>query len=316
MKYKIFVDGQEGTTGLEINERLEKIKNIEVLKIDKDKRKDQEEKRKYLNSADLVFLCLPDAASKESVSLIENQNTKVIDASTAFRTDDNWVYGLPELSKEQRELIKNSKRVANPGCHATGFITAMYPLVSLGIVPKDYSTVCYSLTGYSGGGKKLIQRYNENIFDKNDLNSPQLYALGLTHKHLPEMKKICSLMYEPLFSPILGNFYRGMAVSIPLLKRDLNKKVSAKELHGILSDYYKEERFVKVMPFGGEEYLDNGFLDPTGCNNTNNLQVFVFGNEEQIIVTSRLDNLGKGASGAAVQNMNIMLGMNEEEGLI
>lgn len=315
MKYKVFVDGQEGTTGLKINERLEVRSDIEVLKIDPDKRKDPAERSKLLNEADIAFLCLPDAAARESVSMVTNNTTRLIDASTAHRTQPEWVYGLPELSRGQRELIKSSRRVAVPGCHATGFNLALYPLVKEGIVPKDYPITCHSITGYSGGGKKLIELYETESENACNLESPRFYSLTLAHKHLPEMQKVTGLSYPPVFTPIVSNYYQGMSVSVPLVTRLLNKKPAARDIHEFLAAYYQGERFVKVMPYDCESCLDKGYLGATGCNNTNNIELYVFGHQEQVLILSRLDNLGKGASGAAIQNMNIMLGVDEGEGL-
>lgn len=315
MKYKIFVDGQEGTTGLKIHERLETRNDIEILKISAEKRKDIEERKRLINMSDIVFLCLPDASAKESVSLVENNNTRIIDASTAHRTNEEWVYGLPELDKTQREKIKTSKRVSVPGCYATGFNLAIFPLVKEGILPKDYPVTCHAISGYSGGGKKLIEQY-ETISECNEkLRSPRFYSLSLNHKHLPEMQKISGLQYAPLFTPIVANYFKGMSVSIPLLPRLLTKNISGSELQKFLTNYYKDEHFIKVMPYGDENNLDNGFLSATECNDTNTLQLFVFGNSEQLLLVSRLDNLGKGASGAAIQVMNIMLGLDEMHGL-
>jgi len=257
--YKIFVDGQAGTTGLKIHDELSKIANIEVLKIDSEKRKDYEARKALINEADIVFLCLPDAASREAVSMASNHKTKIIDASTAFRTDPDWTYGLPELHKNQRSKIKGSSRVAVPGCHATGFILAINPLIQEGIIPRDYPMSCYALTGYSGGGKKLISQYQNS--NQEQLFAPRPYALDLNHKHLPEMQLYSGLNFAPLFTPIVGNYYQGDAVSIPLFPR------------------------------------------------------FIFGHDDQILLVSRFDNLGKGASGAAIQNMNIMLGFDEGMGL-
>lgn len=315
MPYSVFVDGQEGTTGLKINERLSERKDIDLIKIDPEKRKDPEERRKLLQEADIAFLCLPDAAARESVALAGGGKTRIIDASTAHRTDPDWVYGLPELSRNQRALIKDAPRVSVPGCHASGFTLGLYPLVREGIVPADYAVTCQSVTGYSGGGKKLIGKYSDGGEGKKDLKSPRFYALGLQHKHLPEMQKVCGLQYPPLFTPIVGDFYQGMSVSVPLLKRLLLKKITPPEVQSLLAEYYAGERFVKVMPYESGSYLDEGFFDATWCNNTNRAEVFVFGNSDQILVITRLDNLGKGASGAAVQNMNIMLGLDEGTGL-
>lgn len=315
MKPKIFVDGQEGTTGLQIHEYLAQRSDLEILKIDSEKRRDLQERKRLLNEADIVFLCLPDAAAIESVSMIENPNTRVIDASTAHRTADGWSYGFPELSTEHRDAIKASKRVANPGCHATGFIAAVYPLVKEGILPKDYPFTSTSLTGYSGAGKKAIEKYEDSEYKDENTKCPRHYALGLTHKHLPEMQKVTGISYPPVFTPVISNFYKGMVVSVPLHTRLLPKKYSAKEIHSFLAEYYKNEKFIRVMPFNEEANLENGCLDSESCNDTNRLDIFVYGHEDQIIIISRLDNLGKGASGAAIQNMNIMLGLDESIGL-
>lgn len=321
MKHKVFVDGESGTTGLEIGERLKKRDDIELLKIAPELHRDINERKKMLNSADIVFLCLPDSAAVESASLIENENVKVIDASTAHRTNDGWVYGFPELNSDQSEKIKNSKRVAVPGCHATGFNAVVHPLVEGKILNKDYPLSATSVSGYSGGGKKLINSYEVERKDDPLLNSPRYYAFELHHKHIPEMVKINSLSFEPIFTPLVGNFYRGMLVSVPLCSRNLLKKAdggkfTAKDIHTYLSDYYKNKNFIKVMPFGGEGCLDGKFLGACGCNNTNVLKIFVFGHDDEILLISQLDNLGKGASGAAVQCMNLMLSLDETTSLI
>jgi len=313
MKYKIFVDGSEGTTGLKINERLAFRDDLEILKIDSDKRKDADERKKYINNADIVFLCLPDPAAKEAVSLIENPSTKVIDASTAHRTDINWAYGLPELSAAHRNKIKSSYRVAVPGCYATGFISIMYPLVAAGLVPKDYPVTIHAISGYSGGGKKRIEEYESP--EGNPYESPQLYGLGLTHKHIPEMTKISGLDSEPIFSPIISSFYNGMSVCVPLHRRLLPANLSKEAIHQYLAKHYSNEKFIKVMPLGCESSYTNSFLGATRVNDTNYLEIYVAGNDEQIMLISVLDNLGKGSSGAAIQNMNIMLGLNEDLGL-
>lgn len=311
MKYKIFVDGSEGTTGLKINERLASREDLDIIKIDNDKRKDLNERKKYINAADIVFLCLPDLAAKEAVSLIDNSSTKVIDASTAHRIDTNWAYGLPELSKEQRLKIQNSTRVAVPGCYATGFISLMYPLVSGGLVPADYPVTTHAMSGCSGGGKKLIDLFET---DKS-MESPQLYAFGLTHKHIPEMTTITGLSYPPIFLPIVCSYFKGMSVCVPLYKRLLAGSPTKQDIHKYLSNYYNEERFIKVMPLDSEKEFPNGFLGATKVNDTNNLEMYIVGNDDQIMLISVLDNLGKGSSGAAIQNMNIMLGLDEGLGL-
>jgi N-acetyl-gamma-glutamyl-phosphate reductase len=245
VKYKIFVDGQEGTTGLKIHDYLSKISNIEVINIESEKRKDYEARRALINEADVVFLCLPDSASRDSVSMVSN--TKIIDASTAFRTNQEWTYGLPELHKNQRNKIQNSSRVSIPGCHAIGFILAIHPLVAEGIIPTDYPTSCYSLTGYSGGGKRLISEYQNS--NREQLFAPRQYALNLNHKHLPEMQLYSGLNSAPLFTPIVGNYYQGDAVTIPLFPRMFIKNVTARDIQELLASYYKDERFIRVIPY-------------------------------------------------------------------
>jgi N-acetyl-gamma-glutamyl-phosphate reductase len=314
MKKKVFVDGQHGTTGLKINERLNGRKDIEVIEIPEAKRKDAATKKQFLNEADIVFLCLPDDAARESVSLIKKSSVTVIDCSTAHRTAPGWVYGLPELKKEQRTLIKKSSRIVVPGCHATGFVLMLYPLVKLGIISKDYPVTCHAVAGYSGGGKAMIADYSgENIPDY--VKNPRPYALGLNHKHVPEMTKIVGLTRPPIFAPTVVNVYNGEIVSIPLVRAYLKKQLSAADIRKALAEYYTGEKFVKVIPYPADDYLKNGFLTFTDCNGTNNLEIFVFGNKERILLSSRYDNLGKGASGAAIQNMNIILGVNEATGL-
>ncbi|QMV43092.1 N-acetyl-gamma-glutamyl-phosphate reductase [Cohnella cholangitidis] len=313
MRYQIFVDGQDGTTGLKIHDYLSKNSNVEVIKIDSESRKDRDARSSLINEADLVFLCLPDSASKEAVSMVRNKRTKIIDASTAFRTNLEWTYGLPELHKHQRNSIQNSTRVSVPGCHATGFILAIRPLVAEGIIPKDYPATCYSITGYSGGGKKLISAYSDSKSDQ--LFAPRHYALSLNHKHLPEMQLHSGLNSAPLFTPIVGSYYQGLALSIPLFPKMFLKQITAKEVQAVLAAYYKDERFIRVMPYESDAYLEDGFFNVLECNHTNYLDLFVFGNKDEILLLSRFDNLGKGASGAAIQNMNMMLGFDEDLGL-
>lgn len=315
---KIFVDGGHGTTGLVINERLSKYKNIEILQIDPEMRKDMEEKKKFLNEADIVFLCLPDEAAKASVSLIENDRTKVIDASTAHRIDPEWTYGLPELSKEHREAVKSAKRVANPGCHASAVAIAVYPLIKEGLIDADYPMTIHSLTGYSGGGKGLIAKYEDTAHDNPYHKGPRHYALGMNHKHQPEMMVQCGLREKPFFTPIVGNFYKGLVASIPLKRNLMKKKMTGRELQQFYATYYKDDYFIRVNPFGCDEYLFDGAFDISGSNESNFSDLFVYSNDEDgnIMVMSRLDNLGKGASGAAIQNMNIMLGLDEWTNLV
>ena len=307
---KVYIDGKEGTTGLQIYERLGERRDIELLLIDEDKRKDTAERKKLLNAADLVFLCLPDAAAVEAVGLIENAHTRVIDASTAHRVAPGWDYGFPELSREHRAAIVNSKRVANPGCHATGFISAVYPLVAAGVLPRDYPLTCFSLTGYSGGGKKRIAEYEGP--DKADwMYAPAIYATGLKHKHLPEMVGVCALQVKPVFCPVIDDYYKGMATTISLHSALLPGKPSAADIREVLAAHYAGQAMVLVAPFegGAAELAANAMAG------SNELTLVVRGHEEQTIVTALFDNLGKGASGAAVQNMNLMLGFEETQGL-
>jgi len=316
MTFKVFIDGRHGTTGLKIDERLAGRREIEILTIPEERRKDAAVKAEFINTADVVFLCLPDAASRESVALLApgNTRTRFLDASTAHRTHPDWVYGMPEL-RGQRERIKNSQRVAVPGCHASGFILLVQPLVAAGLIPADFPLSTYSVTGYSGGGKEMIASYETGKPLPDSMRSPRMYALGLSHKHLPEMQAVCGLTYRPLFTPIVGNFAQGMLVSVPLISRTLPGAPVAETLHARLCEYYADETFVQVMPFAGGNMLDQGFLPATTCNNTNRAELFVFGNGEQILLTARFDNLGKGASGAAIQCMNLMLGLDEATSL-
>jgi N-acetyl-gamma-glutamyl-phosphate reductase len=310
MKPKIFIDGQSGTTGLQIYDRIGARDDLELLRIDPEKRRDLEERKKLLNAADLVFLCLPDDGARESVSLIENPNVRVVDASTAHRVAPGWVYGFPELSDAQRQAISTSKRVANPGCHATGLISSAAPLVRLGILPVDYPLTCYSLTGYSGGGKKMIADY-ECQNPSESLSSPGIYGLSLSHKHLPEMTQISGLSYPPVFTPVVDDYYKGMATTIFLHNRLLPGAPSAQQIRDALAGYYEGAHFVSVRP-----YAENpGTLYANHLAGTNRLELVVSGNEERTTVTALFDNLGKGASGAAVQNMNLMLGLDEATGL-
>jgi N-acetyl-gamma-glutamyl-phosphate reductase len=320
MKKKIFVDGSSGTTGLEINERLGKYKDIEVVKIDYDKRRDIKERKRILNEVDMVFLCLPDDAAREAVGLIDNPDTKVIDASTAHRTTKGWTYGLPELSPAHKEAIRLSKRVSNPGCHATAFNLSIYPLIHLKIMPPDYPVSCQSITGYSGGGKGLIEKYEAKTKDNPYTKAPRPYSLGLNHKHLAEMTMHSGLTESPVFLPVVANYYKGLATLIPIHTRLLNRSIEGRQLHQLFEEYYSNQNFVKVMPYIDEaaiqsnavDLFDGGF-DITACNNTNKAEIFIIGNDVKgvAMIITRLDNLGKGASGGAIQNMNIMLGYEE-----
>ncbi|MDQ8022908.1 MAG: N-acetyl-gamma-glutamyl-phosphate reductase [Moraxellaceae bacterium] len=318
MTYKVFIDGRSGTTGLKIDERLATRSDVEVMTIPDAARKDPKAKAEYINAADVVFLCLPDAAAKESVALLapDNTRTRVLDASTAHRVAAGWVYGLPEISAAHRKALEGAQKVAVPGCHASGFILAMAPLVASGVVPADYPASVHSVTGYTGGGKEMIATYEEPTDLPDSMLSPRQYALGLAHKHLPEMAALSGLQSKPLFNPIVGPFAQGMLVTVPLFPRLLPGKQDARAIHDVLAGHYAGQTFVKIMPFGDDSVLDGGFLPATNCNGTNRAEIFVFGHAEQAQVCVRLDNLGKGASGAAIQCMNIVLGLDEATGLL
>lgn len=309
---KVYIDGQEGTTGLKILERFSRRNDIELLRIDEDKRKDPEERRKLINASDFTFLCLPDAAAIEAVSLAGDK-VRIIDASTAHRTNPDWAYGFPELDDSFREKIAKSMRTAVPGCYASGFASMVYPLVKMGILPTDYPVSVHAVSGYSGAGKKAIAVY-ESADRPADFDSPRQYALTQKHKHLPEMQKICGLDYAPAFNPLVCDYFSGMVVSLPLHTRLLTKKYNADDVRKALTEYYESRgsHFVKVMPEG--EPAD-GFIGANNLAGTNNMEIFVNGNDDRLIINSRLDNLGKGASGAAVQCLNIMMGIDEKTGL-
>jgi len=310
-KPKVFIDGKEGTAGLQIFERLGARNDIEILTLSDELRKDTEARRSIMNKADLVFLCLPDKAAIEAVELIDNPDVKVIDASTAHRINPDWVYGFPELFRGQEELIKKSKRTANPGCHATGFISIVAPLVREGVISDNYPISCHSLTGYSGGGKKMIAEYEGERSDER-LDSCREYAITLAHKHIPEMTAMTGLKRKPLFFPIIGDYYSGMTTTVGIHRDLAEKNFGPKEIHEMLSDYYSGREYVRVLPFAGEGKIDaRGILESNRNVGTNYLDIVVCGNEEQILIASMFDNLGKGASGAAVQNMELMLGLQE-----
>jgi len=310
----VFIDGHHGTVGLKIHERLRVRKDIELVEIPEEKRKDTQTKKNMLNEAEIVFLCLPDDAARESVSLISNEEVCVIDGSTAHRVSKDWVYGLPELKKEQRGLIVNSKRITVPGCHATGFVLMLYPLVAKGIIAPDYPIASHAVAGYSGGGRAMIEDYEkEDALDY--VKKPRGYSLGLNHKHLPEMMKLVGLARLPLFNPTVVDAYNGEIVYIPLVADYLKKRLSARDIREVLAEYYSGEQFIKVMPYPPDDYLKDGFITLEDCNETNNLEIFVFGTEERILLAGRFDNLGKGSSGAAVQNMNLVMGLDEKTGL-
>jgi len=315
MAVKVYIDGQEGTTGLKILERFNGRTDIEILKIDPEKRKDNDERKKLINASDYTILCLPDAASIEAVSFIENENTRIIDASTAHRTNPEWAYGFPELSAEHRKKILTSKRVAVPGCYASGFLSMAYPLIKSGILPADYPVTVHAVSGYSGAGKKGIAQYEDENRTK-EFNTPRQYALTQSHKHLPEMQVISGLTYKPMFNPYVCDYFAGMVVSLPLHTRMLAKKVTPADVKAMFNEQYKGSNFIKVTELNGADVLTSGFIGANELEGTNNMEIIVSGNDDQILVCSRLDNLGKGASGAAVQCLNIMMGADETTGLI
>ncbi len=313
MKYKVFIDGKEGTTGLQIYERFNGRSDIELIEIKEELRKDLAERKKCINASDITFLCLPDAAAIEAVSLLENNHTKIIDASTAHRTLPNWAYGFPELGADFRKKIETNQLVAVPGCYASGFQAIVYPLTKMGIASLDYPFAANAISGYSGAGKKGIAQY-EDSNRANEFEAPRLYAMAQMHKHLKEMKAISGLKEEPLFNPYVCDFYKGMLVTVPLYVDRLNQKITPKELHEKFVEFYKGQKFVRVMPFD-EKGTETGFLSANHLAGKDYLEIYISGNENRISITSCLDNLGKGASGAAVECMNIMLGLEDDLGL-
>lgn len=306
---KIFIDGSAGTTGIRIVERLESRDDIELIKLTEENRKDLNARKKALNEADIAFLCLPDAAAIEAVSLIENDNTVVLDTSTAHRTNNDWAYGFPELSANHEQKIKNSKRIAVPGCHASGFISLIYPLVEKGIISKDILLSCFSLTGYSGGGKKMIAEY-EDAEREELLNAPRQYGLSQTHKHLPEMTAITGIENAPAFIPVVDDYYSGMEVTIPIFASQLNDGFTVEDI----KNAYKEKYQGPVVKYV-EDFAENGFVSSNKLSFNDGMEISVSGNSDRILLVSRYDNLGKGASGAAVECMNIVLGLEKTEGL-
>ena len=316
-KHVVFVDGQEGTTGLRIHEYLAARSDIEVLKIDAERRKDAAERARLLNAADVAFLCLPDAAAKEAVALVTNPHTCVIDASTAHRVAPGWTFGIPELAPGQREALRHAKRIANPGCHSTAFIALLRPLVDAGLVARDLPVTATSITGYSGGGKKMIEEYHAG--GNAVLEAPRPYGLKLSHKHVPEMMAYTGLTVKPVFMPIVGNFYKGLAVSVPLhlsqLRSGSDGAADGAAIVRAFERHYEGERFIRVMPLADPAITEPNFFDVQGANDSNRIDLFVFADEKQAILIAREDNLGKGASGAAVQCMNLHLGCDEGLGL-
>jgi N-acetyl-gamma-glutamyl-phosphate reductase len=313
-KHTVFVDGQEGTTGLRIHEYLAARGDIELLKIDPERRKDTAERARLLNAADVAFLCLPDAAAKDAVALVTNPHTCIIDASTAHRVAPGWTFGIPELAPGQRAALRRAKRIANPGCHSTAFIALLRPLVDAGIVDRALPVAATSITGYSGGGKKMIEEYRAPG-RAAALDAPRPYGLKLAHKHVPEMMAYTGLTTKPVFMPIVGPFYKGLAVSVPLHFAQLAPGTDSGALLRAYERHYEGERFIRVMPAADPSLAEPNFFDVQGSNDTNCIDIFVFADERQCILIAREDNLGKGASGAAVQCMNLHLGADEGAGL-
>ena len=311
VKAKIFIDGSEGTTGLRIHERFQNRDDIQLLTISSELRKDAAERARLINESDFTFLCLPDAAAREAVSMIDNDHVRIIDPSTAHRTEPGWAYGFPELSPEHRSAIVTGNRVAVPGCHASGFVSLVYPLVAHGVLSPDAPVSSFSLTGYSGGGKKMIADY-EGENRSVELDAPREYALSQQHKHLKEMKAICGLNKAPLFSPIVADYYSGMLVSVPLFGEFLHGIDTPEQLHELLSDHYAGQKFVRVIPFGAE---GSGMLSGNRRSGWDGMEIFVSGNPERMVLSASFDNLGKGASGAAIQCLNLMMGCDEAKGL-
>ncbi len=305
--YKVFIDGREGTTGLRIFERLEKRDDIEITVLPEELRKDPGARREAINSSDAAFLCLPDAAAAESADMVKNGHVRIFDTSTAHRTAEGWAYGFPELSKEHMENIKNSQYVAVPGCHASGFIALVYPLVKAGILPKSAHLSCFSLTGYSGGGKKMIAQY-EGENREELLRFPRQYGLTQNHKHLKEMRHVTELDSFPAFSPIVGDFYSGMCVTVPLFADDINGSIE--DIRRVYSGLYSGD-IVRYV----ENADEDGFIAAGTYAGRDSMEIAVFGNEDRIILNARYDNLGKGASGAAIECLNIAMGVSPEKGL-
>ncbi|MCR5483970.1 MAG: N-acetyl-gamma-glutamyl-phosphate reductase [Clostridiales bacterium] len=308
--FKVFIDGKAGTTGLRIYDRLKDRDDIELITLDESVRKDPAARSERINASDVTFLCLPDDAAREAVSFVNNDKTIIIDASTAHRTESGWSYGFAELSEKHREAIRNGKRIAVPGCHAGGFVALVYPLVKEGVIPTDYPISCFSITGYSGGGNKMIADYDTN--DDFRLKSPRQYAVGQKHKHLKEMKAITGIDDFPLFSPIVSGFYSGMEVTVPLMSKLLKDKASPEEIAEIYSRYYNGSELVRCVGYSPE----NVFLASNELTGKDTMEIGVYGNSDRILLISRFDNLGKGASGAAIQCMNLSLGLPETAGLV
>jgi N-acetyl-gamma-glutamyl-phosphate reductase len=312
---RVFIDGEAGTTGLQIAERLSSRSDLTLLHIDDAERKDPNARARLLAHADVAILCLPDDAARDSVALAP-ETCRILDASTAHRVADGWVYGLPEMGPDQRARIAAASRVANPGCYPQGFVLLVRPLIEAGMLPADLPLRVHALSGYSGGGRTLIDTYRSFDEDTRERFNTRPYALGLRHKHVPEMHRYSGSAHAPLFAPTVGNFHQGMLVQVPLFIRELRDCPGPEAIQALLADRYRDEPFVDVLPVGAVEALQAGFLDATECNHSNRIELMVFGHETQVLLVARYDNLGKGAAGAAVQNLNLMIGVDERTGLI
>ncbi len=306
---RVFIDGSAGTTGLRIRERLEGRDDLELLVLPEELRKDPAARKEMLNRADIVFLCLPDAAAREAAAMVENPDTVVLDTSTAHRTAPGWCYGFPELSPERKEAVRQAKRIAVPGCHASGFIALVAPLVAAGILPAGALLTCHSVTGYSGGGKKMIAQYEDAGRDPL-LSAPRQYGLTQAHKHLPEMTVITGLEREPVFCPIVADFYSGMAVTVPLFQEQLSRGCGAEEIKNVYSSLYRGP----VVSWR-EDPSEEGFFSANALSGSDRMEITIQGNEQRLLLMARYDNLGKGASGAALECMNLVLGDPEDKGL-
>jgi len=310
----IFIDGQAGTTGLEITSRLQARADLNLLHLNDTQRKDEGARRACLQDSDVAILCLPDDAAREAVTLADGQ-TRILDASTAFRTAPDWAYGLPEMATEQRQAISGAGLVSNPGCYPQGFILMTRPLIEAGILAAETALRCHAVSGYSGGGRQMVERFRAFDPGEADALNSQAYSLSLAHKHVPEMHVYSGTNVRPIFAPMVANYYKGMLVHIPLFVESELHGAAPATIHELLADRYAAEPFVRVLPFGGTDMLSSGYLNATDCNGSNNIELMLFGNDEQILMVARYDNLGKGASGAAVQNLNLMLGIDEQTGL-
>lgn len=309
---RIFVDGSTGTTGLDILSRLEGRGDLELIRLSEDDRRDMDARVDAIGTADVSVLCLPDEAAGEVAAALQGEKARLLDASTRHRTAVGWTFGLPELEAKQRSRIASSSRVSNPGCYSTGFILTVRPLVDAGILGEDAKLTLHAISGYSGGGKQMIQRYEQS---QDDL-TVRPYALALDHKHQPEMRVHAGLRQAPLFTPMVGSYYKGMITQVPLFKEDLQHPATQTQVYELLAERYEAEPFIRVHLRGDTTSLDQGQLAPDALNDTNQLDLFVFGSDERMLLTARFDNLGKGACGAAIQNLNLMLGINECKGLI